>query len=150
MKCLLCPNEIDDKREFPKVYDERIRAWDYREAEIRAHTSQQNRWQQIEVVLGPCGEVSIMRGHICPDCANAETLCHLTVARAEGPQREFDPYEKRVIAFMTRTDNPIANNVVVVSQPNVHASNPRPDSGVLGLEIRERADAIALATAGVP
>jgi hypothetical protein len=147
MKCLLCPNEFDDLKEFPTVYVEALRGEFYDEAGRRAHSAEQDRWQQIEVVLGACGEVSIMQGHICPSCANVETLRHLTIARSGEPLREFDPYAKRVLAFMTSRDmKPVANNVVVVRDPNVDARNPRPDSGTTGLELRERADAIAQAS----
>ena len=81
MKCLLCENEIDDKKEFPVVYSEERRGMVYDEAGQRAHAAEQNRWQQLRVAVGPCGEEEIIVGHICPD----ETLDNIRVSRkAQG------------------------------------------------------------------
>lgn len=148
MKCLMCPGEFDDLKEFPKVYVESLRAEFYDEAGRRAHSAEQSRWQQIEVVLGACGEVSVMQGHICPACSTLSELRRLTIAKAPEPIREFDDYAKRVIHFMTRTDiQPVAQNVVKVHQPNVDARNARPDEGGTGaLELRERNAALAEAS----
>ena len=80
MKCLLCANEIDDKKEFPRVYSEEKRDWFYDEAGQRAHAAQQNRWQQIQVTVGPTLDIVLVLGHICQE----EHLGNIALCRTDG------------------------------------------------------------------
>lgn len=74
MKCLLCENQIDDKKEFPVTYSEERRGMVFDEAGQRAHSAELNRWNQIVVSLGPCGELQLIHGHGCPSCTSREGL----------------------------------------------------------------------------
>jgi hypothetical protein len=127
MKCLICPNEIDDKREFLPSYSEELRRMIYDEAGQRAHAMEQNRWQQVELCLGPCGEVTILLGHLCPSCTTREAIERLQLTKAEERVNPLDSRSALMLAWMTSTPaRPPAAHSARVTAANVDAVSERP------------------------
>lgn len=58
MKCLLCPNEVDEAK---AIHQEHV-------SEQRAHAATLEKWQQVTVQVG---NRTVLQGHVCPDDAEA-------------------------------------------------------------------------------
>lgn len=82
MKCLLCPKEIDELKEFPVVYDESARRNLYDEIGQRKHSAELNQWQQVVVAVGAIGERTVLHGHVCPE----ETFENIALTKGEKHQ----------------------------------------------------------------
>jgi hypothetical protein len=83
MKCLVCPAEIDEKKEIPAPppgSDQLARA--RAEIEQRDHSAKLNAWRQVLVTVdnGLGGINTILQGHVCPN----EELTEGSVSLVKG------------------------------------------------------------------
>ena len=127
LTCLICPNSFDDLKEFRPVYVQDMRREFYDETAQRAHSAEQNRWQQLEVCIGPCGEVTVLIGHICPSCASRESVERLKLTRADEVVNKLDGRQASLLAWMTSAPSrPAAAHTARVTAANVDVVSERP------------------------
>jgi len=68
MKCLLCPTEIDEKREFKPEISKHTGKLVFDEEGQRQHAHDLSQWEQVKVsaTRGMHGDVELLVAHVCP------------------------------------------------------------------------------------
>lgn len=87
MKCLLCPTEIDDKKEFipelgpqGQVIEDVLGKW--------KHAQELSRWVHVSLTAQrPAGAAAILSGHVCPKHAVEPGTVALAEVAAIAPAK---------------------------------------------------------------